>query len=126
MKIEIGYNRKIGDVQKEFNDLFPFLRIEFLQKGFSDNKNNDSGTAKFIKPFFSFGELNRQLTPGSIEFTGSITVYELEDALYNKTGLPARILRKSDNIWIETTMTGNWSLVRQNEHGREISVVKVL
>src|SRR3569833_1253393 len=111
MRIEIGYNRLIGDVQKDFNSLFPFLRVEFLQKGFLGTRS-DGSAAKFIKPNFSFGELNRKITPGAIEFTSGLTVYELENAFYDKSGLEARVLRKSDNIWMETTMTGNWTLVR--------------
>jgi hypothetical protein len=48
-------------------------------------------------------------------------VNELENIFQQKFSLSAQVFRKSGNLWLETTMTDNWSLLQQNNHGREIS-----
>jgi hypothetical protein len=34
------------------------------------------------------------------------------------------VFRKSGNLWLETTMTDDWTLQQQNDHGYEISTGK--
>jgi hypothetical protein len=36
MKLHITRDRLVSDVQKEFNNAFPFLKIEFFQTGISN------------------------------------------------------------------------------------------
>ncbi len=121
MKIEIEYNRKIEDVQSDFNNAFQYLRIEFLQINYELYKQQGVQANKFVKPGFTMGDLNKNITDCFIEIPNALTVYELEKTFMNKLGLKVRVLRKSGNIWMETNMTGNWTLSQQNEHGREIS-----
>ena len=51
----------------------------------------------------------------------TMTVASFEQTLLNQFGIAAQVFRKSGNLWLETTMTDQWSLAQQNEHGREIS-----
>jgi len=46
----------------------------------------------------------------------------LEICLQYEFGLPAQILRKSGNLWLETSMTNHWTLQQQNDHGRDIAM----
>lgn len=52
-------------------------------------------------------------------------VSELEKLFKDKFKLAVQVFRKSGNLWLETTMTDNWSLLQQNNHGREISTNKI-
>ena len=60
-----------------------------------------------------------------IEIEERMKVSELEKLFKDKFKLAVQVFRKSGNLWLETTMTDNWSLLQQNNHGREISTNKI-
>ena len=103
MKLEIAYNKTVEEVQTDFNNCFPYLKLEFLKKG----------------PLI--GDINKNVSSCIIELPGNTSINKLENIFRDNLGLPIRVLRKSGNIWMETSITGDWTLARQNEHGREIS-----
>ena len=124
MNIQIRKSKVIGEVQKDFTNAYPFLKLEFYR-----NTTGRLGPAirqNLIKSVL-LNEAGNQ-KEGDLEITDSMTVGQLEQALYDKFGMIVQVSRKSGSIWLETTMTDNWTLKQQNEHGRELSapVVKTL
>ena len=119
MHLRIAPNRLISDLQKDFNNAFPFLKIEFFQ-----NRNQQV-------PAFTFQQIlphNRRIvegqsaiTDGDIEISAEMKVKDLEKIFKDQFSLAAQVFRRSGNLWLETTMTDDWTLGQQNEHGREIS-----
>ena len=106
----------IRDIQFAFSKLYPYLRIEFyrgenLQKG--EYRKFLSGSL----PLSAAG-LRRG---GDVVISDAMTVDQLENELRQNFGLIMQALRKSGNIWLEINMSGNWTLERQNEQGRELS-----
>jgi hypothetical protein len=76
--------------------------------------------------------LNNNLTVGetpqfkkdsTIEIDKSMKVSELEKAFANAFGLNIQVFRKSNNMWLQTTITDNWSLEKQNQNGKEMNTV---
>lgn len=122
MHLNIAPNRQIIEIQNEFNKQFPFLKLEFF--------NNKS----FARKDFSASQIiprNRKLCDGQtgikedvIEIEESMKVSELENLFKDKFKLAVQVFRKSGTIWLETTMTDSWTLLQQNNHGREISTNK--
>ena len=112
MHLRISSKLPISDVQKAFSSMFPFLKIEFF-KGL--------GTHHLLPGDHNITEAQKKITEGSIEVTAEMKVRELEQALDKLFPLHAQVFRRSGNIWLETTMTDDWTLAQQNEHGREIS-----
>lgn len=120
MKLRIAPNRLISDVQKDFNNAFPFLKIEFFQK-------------RMQQPAFTFQEMlphNRRvvdgqtaITDGDIEISSTMTVKDLEEIFKEQFSLAVQVFRRSGNLWLETTMTDGWTLGLQNQHGKEISTI---
>ena len=119
MQLNITPSRLISEIQNEFNQIFPFLKLEFF--------NNKS----FERSDFSASQIiprNRKLSDGqsdikedNIEIEEDMKVSDLENLFKNKFRLAVQVFRKSGNLWLETTMTDNWTLLQQNNHGREIS-----
>lgn len=117
MRLRIAPDRLISDLQKEFNNAFPFLKIEFFQKR--------------ILPAPTLGQMlphdkrivegQSAITDGDIEISSDMKVKDLEKIFKDKFSLAAQVFRRSGNLWLETTMTDDWTLGQQNEHGREIS-----
>ena len=123
MRLTVKGDRLISEVQQDFSLAYPFLKIEFFKNGSA--RKERYAFAKLIPHHLKVKEawfLNNY--EGELEFDNETTVLGLEKALMDKFGLSAQVFRKSGNLWLETTITDNWTLKRQNEHGREISTEK--
>jgi hypothetical protein len=53
-----------------------------------------------------------------------MTVNELEQRFKSQFGLNIQVFRKHGKTWIETTVTDNWTLFKQNEEGKTLSELK--
>jgi len=123
MHLHIAPNRLISEVQKEFNRLFPFLKIEFFNSRLV--QRSGFSAQQIIPQNRKIGDNQAQITDGDIEIREEMKVNELEKLFKEKFSLAVQVFRKSGNLWLETTMTDNWTLQQQNEHGREISTGNV-
>ena len=112
-KIDDG--KLAGDVQKEFNTIFPYLRIEFLR---SSTRHSDLRTTQKMYPLSS----NEPIGNGGKELkvAPSTTVAELKKMLLDSFNLQAMVYRKSGSMWIETSLTEDWSLERQNHEAEQM------
>jgi hypothetical protein len=114
MILPIVKGRVISDVQQGFNKAYPFLKIEFY-------KDIEPRVArKYLNPLITIESAGLKYE-GSLEITDIMTVGQLENVFSEKFGLRVQVSRKSGSIWLETTMTDNWTLKQQNDHGRELS-----
>ena len=109
----------LKNIQQEFNEEFPFLKIEFFRKGLQNKRlQKEQGLSNDIKA----GINNLPALFHGLKITGKMTVRELEQKCEEALGLSVQVYRKSGNLWLETTMTDNWTLDQQNENGRQISL----
>jgi hypothetical protein len=119
MKIHIAPSRLISDIQREFNEEFPFLKLEFFRNGITGVEK--SVPANRLQGSLPVGFGQPIKIEGDLVFSESTKVKELENNLREGFHLNAQVFRRSGNIWLETTMTDKWTLKQQNEHGKEIS-----
>lgn len=119
MTINISEKLQLNDVQKEFNALFPYLKIEFFKKSHGIDK--PSPAQKMLTHSIAINEARTSRQEGFLELWPEMTVAELEQSFWTKYGLSVQVFRKSGNLWLETTMTDKWTLSQQNIHGLEIS-----
>jgi len=103
-------------VEKEFNRIYPFLKIEFAKNGGvrPDAAADDGPDADILR------SRAKQLLLGELNITDATKVSELEAALTQVFDYPVQVFRKSGNFWIGTRMTRDWTLKQQNDHGREL------
>lgn len=120
MQLSIKGERLIADVQQEFSNAYPFLKIEFFRNG-SERQSRYPASLKISSHARLREAWVLKKDSGLVNLSDSMTVLQLEEALMDEFGLSAQVFRKSGNIWLETTMTDHWTLKQQNEHGREIS-----
>jgi hypothetical protein len=119
MYLNIAPERFISEVQKDFNNLFPFLKIEFFNN--KSLSRADFSLKQIIPQTRKLGDNQANLKKGTIEIDEEMKVNELERTFRDKFNLAVQVFRKSGNLWLETTMTDNWTLQQQNNHGREIT-----
>lgn len=111
--ISIFEGQTIGSIQNFFAETYPFLKIDFFKNidlnGIGITRKLDSGYGLFSMP------------TANICLSGSKTIRLLKDELKSATGLLVKVFRKSGNVWIETSLTDDWSLERQNEEGKSMT-----
>ena len=109
-KIEAG--KTFGKVQEEFNQTFPYLKIDFTSTGILSKElslTTVNGQSK-VADKIAFIVLNGNTTVKEI-------VYQFKD-LFN---LSVKVQRKSDGHWVETILTENWTLTKQNLEGKNLA-----
>lgn len=119
VQILVDDSRTIEEVQKDFSDEYPFLKIEFIsmvKKGAVASPN-----AEIIPKNKKLSAIRDKHVSGTVSIEPDCTVKDLLDTLENEYGLHARVYRKFGNMWIETGLTSHWSLSLQNTEGYEIS-----
>ena len=120
MLLDISKHKTIHDIQQDFNLRFPFLKLEFYHPA-------DPAKAKKHLPHSTLLSAAGLKNGNPImEVENGMTVAELERKFRSEYGLDVQVSRKSGLLWLETTMTDNWSLEKQNEHGMEISLIPKL
>ncbi|MBP6397801.1 MAG: hypothetical protein KBF57_02945 [Saprospiraceae bacterium] len=102
-------------LQLAFNEKFPHLKISFY-KGKHD-KNELSPIAEELFRDFTVGELNPDFTEAEFIFYEHETVSDFEEKMEKNFGLHVQVLRKSGQTWIQTSVTDEWTLKKQEEHG---------
>ncbi|MFY9308222.1 MAG: hypothetical protein WAQ28_04145 [Bacteroidia bacterium] len=119
MKITINDNRKISVLQEEFNTVFPYLKIEFFSKPHLAGR----GSAKqYMNPNSkTLGECRTIHNKGELIINPQTTVADLEESFRKLYGLSVQVFRKSGKVWLETTVTDNWTLEEQNLQGEALS-----
>jgi len=131
MKSSIARQLLIKEVQNEFSNAYPFLKVDFTRG------RGEKRVAPYAGPANAAG--NSQVQPGENEepvneiarkllwdefgVTDNMKVSELELLLQYEFGLPAQLLRKSGNLWLETRMTQHWTLRQQNDHGQDMASI---
>lgn len=117
--IKISGSKKISAIQKEFNDEFPFLKIEFFNHAHKTHRG--SPKKDIINSGLTLKQSGKKASNGEIVLKENMKVSELEELFQSLFGLSVQIFRKSGRSWIETTVTDDWTLARQNEEGKELS-----
>jgi len=119
MEITITDNKSIKEIQEEFQKRFPYLKIEFFR-----HMQKNGGSPVKLQPIpdkMTIGMVRHTHTDGALNIAGSRSVEEIEKDFLDKFGLAVEVFRKSANMWIETSLTHHWSLLRQNHEGQQMS-----
>jgi len=119
MRLGIGKDSLVGDLQKQFNHYYPYLKLEFFRHPSSKNKIPQK--AEKINANEYVEKLTRVQKSGGILIDHNKTVAELVEEFWVEFGLSVLVFRKSGNLWIETSLTDNWSLEKQNRIGESFS-----
>lgn len=118
--IKIDQHTKLHEIQSAFSASFPYLKIEFF-------KSPCLGTQlPAIRQLRSHSEtalgIDWMHIETEIQFDHLFKVREIQDIFLRETGLHAQIFRRAGNMWIETSLTEEWTLSQQNREGESFSI----
>lgn len=117
--ILIDANKNISLIQQEFNSAFPFLKLEFFKH--KHGINGSSPKSDMITNDVPLNHLHTKQSKDTFEITEDMPVSEVEQLFHKCFGISAQVFRKSGRSWLETSVTDDWTLRRQNDEGQELS-----
>ena len=117
MKLHLTTKVKIRDIQKEFKNSFPYLKLEFMRR--KQGKEKTSPRADIIPSNANFVSIAGGMKEEEMEIKPNQTVAELEQIFQSGFNLPVQVFRKTRSSWVETNKTNQQSLIKQNVMGRE-------
>ncbi len=119
MNIEIHDTNSLSSVQQAFNSMFPYLKIEFFT-----NLKSVSGRfqRKVIEKYIqTFGQHKKTDSIDPIVISPEMTIADLDQQLQTAFGMSVKLYRYSGRLWLETSVTDNWTLEQQNKEGQALS-----
>ena len=111
----IKKNSLISDLQKEFNAVYPGLKIVFYKKGHGDHEGSQK--ASEYESGLKISEIQNSLNDGSIDLSPTKSVAQLEQEFEENFGLHVQVFRRSNTLWLQTVRTDDWTLEVQNSKG---------
>jgi len=124
IKIYISRDEFVRELQEKFSSFYPYLKLNFFRIG--ANAKQVTNESVIFCPDAKMYDVNPQLQGRDFEITPDMTVAELESKFFEEYGLPVQVLRKTGNLWLETSESNGWTLKEQNDHGEAISPRKEL
>jgi len=121
MNLLIDSELTISIIQKNFNEVYPFLKLEFLDTlhirskfSFKSIKLSPDNKLKILTGY----DIKEQ-----ININYERTILEVERDFFEKLVIFVRIYRRTGKVWVETSLTDNWTLKQQNEEGKQLSML---
>lgn len=108
-------HKKLREIQVEFNQNFPHLRIEFYSK--HHERGEGSSVIYKLSDQQTIGEARTRHEEGDFIVDPDMTVEDFENLFWQKFGLNVQVFRKSGAMWMQTTSTDQWTLLEQNRKG---------
>ncbi len=119
MRLQVSKNKTVGELQSEFNAIYPYLKIDFYKM--VHGKPGLSIRQKLPVTALLHGGENTM--DEEMEVHDSMTAGQLEKEFFDKFRINIQLARKSGAVWLETTVTEGWTLKQQNDYGKELSDV---
>jgi hypothetical protein len=115
MELHVYKNTTLQEAKAQFSRHFPFLKLEFFV--YRHHSEEDFHLTKDVYKGLYTDESSDFFKEGTIYFSPSATVAELEQVFQIELGLAAKVFRRTSDGWIDTTQTSHLSLGRQNNMG---------
>ncbi|MBK8699167.1 MAG: hypothetical protein IPN29_06340 [Saprospiraceae bacterium] len=114
--MKVTYDTHLLSLQLAFSEQFPHLRLTFYKN--KHDKNELSPISEEVFRDYTIGEYNPDFIERDLELNGDETVASFEAKMEQEFGLHVQVLRKSGTTWIQTSVTDDWPLSKQESHGR--------
>jgi hypothetical protein len=108
----ISDDRRLSEIQAEFNRQFPYLQLAF----YATPHHQGEGTfqKEQLDPSKNIGEVRTVHHEENISINGHVHAGNLEELFSERYGLNVQVLRKKNNVWLQTITTDQLSLSQLN------------
>jgi hypothetical protein len=111
----------LSTVQTIFNKTFPYLKLEFFRRRhqvYGANAKKD-----LLKTNAALHTRTPHPHEPEINVNADMSVAALEQLFHERFGLSVQVFRKFGKTWLETSVTDDWTLKKQNDQGFELSTL---
>lgn len=119
MHIEINDTTTFRDIQDVFAAHYPWLRLAFFRQEHPPMSGSPEQEA--LAPGDRVSDYKATHVSGLLNISPLEFVSQLEKELQQRFGLPAQVLYKEKNAWVQTTGTDTFTLKELNELSRNAS-----
>jgi len=115
MELHVFKNTTLQEVREQFSGCFPFLKLEFY---LYRHHSEDVHFTKEVYKGLYLEKTSAFFKEGTIYFSPTTLVTELEQEFQIELGVAAKVFRRSEgSAWVDTTQTAHLSLAKQNSIG---------
>ncbi len=120
MYLHIKENTALRNIQHIFTKKYPFLKLEFFSSPHPNLKLSLKN--QMLNANLAIKQVARKKSSGEVDISENRQVFILEKDFWELFGFAAQVFRRSGNVWIETSLTDNWTLNQQNREGELLSI----
>lgn len=115
--MKLGKETTTEEIKAAFNKQYPMLKLEFYSKEHLAFKGSKEEYR--IDADLSLEALNKDIEAGILDINDQLTVAALEQVFEERFGLHVQVYRKSGDQWMQTSITDNWTLGKQEKKGED-------
>jgi hypothetical protein len=112
MQIYISDNAIIASIQRAFQAVYPFLKLEFYNQ--AEEAALAPAPMRKVSPDTPIDDIRDAGASGWLDISHKRTALELESDLKYIMGLHAQVRPRSGDLWLKTACTVKWSLAQLN------------
>jgi hypothetical protein len=116
MDIYISEEAVVADIQKKFREFYPNLQLAFFRNPHA--RGACSPKEEMVPPDTPIDKIRMVHGFGWLDISSGRVAAAVEHDFSAIFGLSVQILRKSGNLWLETTSTDSWTLEELNTSGQ--------
>lgn len=116
--MQIHNSKQLKELQEDFNNTFPYLKIEFFSQPHNIGEGSDE--KNILNNQLTVGELRRNNIAGFIPLNDNMPVGFFEKLLESSFQLNIQVYRKSHGRWLQTWASDVWTLGEQNNRSKII------
>ncbi|MBK9257175.1 MAG: hypothetical protein IPM42_16990 [Saprospiraceae bacterium] len=113
--MKINHQTTIQDLFNYFTGVFPYLKVEVYKKAHQLHKG--SPIADQLPHHLKLIDINPDLKTEELNIEADMKVSEFENMMAEKLNVNIQVFRKSNEIWLQTSVTDDWTLEKQNGKG---------
>lgn len=114
---------RLKDIQDMFNKKFPHLTLAFFEVAYEEGQATDKN--KKYDNDLTLRDIRKEGKIGEVSIHGNLKTGTLENIFREEFGIHVQVLRRSGNVWLQTTTTDTRTLSEQEEEGKEASTSQV-
>lgn len=116
MEIYISEEATIASIQRDFREAYPLLQLAFYQQPHEIGEH--CCPQEKIPAEMPIEDIRMMHTFGWIDISKHRTAAEIEQDFRRLFGLNVQVMRRSGDMWVQTTKTDCWTLQRLNDEAK--------
>lgn len=113
--MKISNDFTVKDLHNFFNSLFPYLKLEVYNGKHEDFKGSPKKDE--VSHDIKLSEISTSAAGSELIISKDMKVSEFESLMAAQYGLNVQVFRKSNDLWLQTSVTDDWTLEKQNGKG---------